>query len=158
MNGSVTAAAARLLGGGLLVAGAAFAGGEQLSRPLLPPDGLFGFTPCSSSKLSSASRWRGAGAEATFFCFFSVGAAGFSMSIVGSVAVAGSLTTLHLLLGRLVLALLLLADAALAGRGDLVVVQAFLGADDLVLPLELLVDRRGDVAARFLLAATGEAG
>ena len=76
---------------------------STLARPLLPPDGLFGFTPCSSSRLSSASRWRGAGAAATFFCFFSVGAAGFSMSIVGSVAVAGSLTTFTFFSGALFL-------------------------------------------------------
>src|SRR4051812_20457713 len=45
---------------------------------------------------------------------------------------------LHLL-GTLRFPFLIFADPALAGRGDLVLVQAFLGTDDLVFPLELLV-------------------
>ena len=70
----------------------------------------------------------------------STGAAGFSMSWVGIEAVDGSATTRFTFSGPLALPLLLLADPALARGGDLVLVQAFLGTDDLVLPLELLVD------------------
>src|SRR6185503_1859062 len=60
--------------------------------------------------------------------------------------------------GSLLLALLFLANALLAGRGHLLLIEALFRADDPVLPFELLVDRSWDRGVSVLLAAAGESG